>query len=1155
MHRVDVLSRQLLAGAGSHAYDDHDRRPLLASRAEYDNLWNWSISDPCGFWGDQASQFHWHKRWQEHHHVQSNLDTSKGPVSIEYFRGGQTNISFNCLDRWVLAGCGARPCLIWEGNEVDQRRTLSYRETLEEVCRMANWLKAQGVQRGDTVTLYLPMTPELPISMLACARIGAVHSVVFAGFSADSLAQRIMDASADSLAQRIMDARCEHGVAYGVVFAGFSADSLAQRIMDASVMFAGFSADSVAQRIMDARSRIVVTSSGMARGSNKIIPLKKIVDDSLQLCTNSSFHVHKVLVLEDPSTPRNKTGMQPGRDVWWVDELASQPYNCEPEWVESEAPLFLLYTSGSTGMPKGVVHTTGGYMVAAATMMKYIFDVRAGDVFFATADCGWITGHTAVTYGPLLLGASSIVFGAVPVQPTPARSVEIVERYQALAFEWLPPSTKVLGDVDAISARAFYMAHHPIQKNVSTSIVSVPSCSHVLVDGRALSATRLLPGSHPHTEGALTISVSCSIMFRRLEMVERYHSTPFYMAPTLIQKGALSTVCLFNMFQECWERYSAIQADAPFSNGLPPSPRGAGIWYSAIRHSPSTGSHSSYRSALTSIVSVPTFSGAGRLCERYQASAFYMAPDPHTSALSSSVSVSNMFRAREMVDAAIRHSPSPWRHPHTEVLYSSGLFQHVQRFSGSSGVCSNMFSVLGMFWEMESVYQAPPSTWLPPSYRRCSDHSVSVPTFSGAGSWRAVEVYAIMARSFYMAPHPHTEGALTSTVVCSIMFSSAGDGAGDGRSAIRAPPSSTNGSHPHTKVLDMVAAAIVARFYNLAPPSYRKGALSTLCLFQLFRRCSSSMFCSNMFIVLEMVERYRHAPFYMASPTPYRRALSISVSGSNMCSRFWEKCGALEQQFSVPTCSCAWEMVERYQSRAFYLAPHPHTEGALERSVSVPMFAVPEGFLEMVEKALIRHAPSTWLPTPYKVSYRSVSVPTCSSAWDYGALSAIVLYHIFQFWEMVERYQARASYMASHPKQKKVLEQQWSGSNMFRCGYGRALSGTRFYTLPLRQKVLGDGRALSGTRPFYWLPPSYKKVLGDVERYQAPPPYMLPPSYQKVSDQQFSEPVCLVRNMFRCWEMVERYQSRPAFYMAPTLIQTVSASSVSVPTMFSCFEM
>eukprot|EP00798_Chlamydomonas_sp_ICE-L_P010566 gene10566-12221_t len=362
MQRLEILTRQLLSAPHDERktiteYEgETERKPIIASRAEYEAMWHWSIADPAGFWGSQASTFHWHKNWDENQHVHSNLDVRRGPITTEFFKGGQTNIAYNCLDRWVLSGAGSRPCLIWEGNDVDQQLTMTYQETLAEVCRVSNWLKSEGVQPGDyiqwlkskgvqpgdTVTLYLAMTPELPIAMLACARIGAVHSVVFAGFSAEGLAQRVSDA----------------------------------------------------------RSRVVITASGMARGKNKVIAMKTIVDGALKICTASGHAVQAVLVKDDPALPRRSNSpaaspaMVMGRDMWWADEVAVQSDSCEPEWVESEAPLFLLYTSGSTGKPKGVVHTTGGYMVGAAAMCRYVFDVRPADVYFATADCGWITGHT-----------------------------------------------------------------------------------------------------------------------------------------------------------------------------------------------------------------------------------------------------------------------------------------------------------------------------------------------------------------------------------------------------------------------------------------------------------------------------------------------------------------------------------------------------------------------------------------------------------------------------------------------------------------------------------------------------------------------------------------------------------------------------------------
>lgn len=246
-------------------------------------------------------------------------------------QGGETNICYNAVDRHVAAGHGAQTALIFEGNDVNREKQLSYAELQQEVCRLANWMKANGIKKGDCVATYMPMILELPIAMLACARIGAVHSVVFGGFSAEALAGRIQDCKA----------------------------------------------------------RVLLTCSGVMRGT-KCVDLKKIADKAVDLCTKNNHTVDTVLVYEnDNAVPAADCPFVEGRDKWWQSEVDVMPDTCEVEWVPAEHPLFLLYTSGSTGNPKGVLHTTAGYMVSAATTAKHVFNLSPGDVYWCTADCGW----------------------------------------------------------------------------------------------------------------------------------------------------------------------------------------------------------------------------------------------------------------------------------------------------------------------------------------------------------------------------------------------------------------------------------------------------------------------------------------------------------------------------------------------------------------------------------------------------------------------------------------------------------------------------------------------------------------------------------------------------------------------------------------------
>ena len=296
-------------------------------------------------------QFHWNKEWTtlEKH----NYDRSKGKVSIEWFLGGETNLCYNALDRHVANGKGSQVAFHWEGNDVGETRDITYQEMLDDVCRIANVLASFGVKKGEPVAIYLPMIPELPAAMLACARIGAIHSVIFGGFSAESLASRILDA----------------------------------------------------------KCRLVITADGVMRGP-KLVPLLQITNDALAMCGKEGHAVEHVLCvqrLSDAASPI-KTGQITLSSVHklWSETVCKAPPDYPVVWMGAEDPLFMLYTSGSTGKPKGVVHTTAGYMVWAATTFKYTFDYRPGDIFFCTADCGWITGHSYITYGPMLNCATQV---------------------------------------------------------------------------------------------------------------------------------------------------------------------------------------------------------------------------------------------------------------------------------------------------------------------------------------------------------------------------------------------------------------------------------------------------------------------------------------------------------------------------------------------------------------------------------------------------------------------------------------------------------------------------------------------------------------------------------------------------------------------------
>ena len=318
----------------------------VKSLDEYKAMYDQSINDPETFFGNMAQQFHWEKPFDSVGPIY-NFDMSKGPIKIDWFQGGTTNICYNALDRHVAAGAGDSVAILWEGNSPDEQASYTYHDVLDEVKKFANVLKSKGVKKGDTVTLYMPMVVELAFACLACARIGAVHSVVFGGFSPEA----------------------------------------------------------IRGRMADAQSKVVVTCDAVMRGA-KPVQLKTQIDAALELgkddFTVESVVVYKRLAGECP--------MVDGRDTWWHDEMDKVTADCDCEWVESEHPLFMLYTSGSTGKPKGIVHTTAGYMLGAWSTFKYTFDYKPGEVYWCTADIGWITGHSYIVYGPLLERATTVMF-------------------------------------------------------------------------------------------------------------------------------------------------------------------------------------------------------------------------------------------------------------------------------------------------------------------------------------------------------------------------------------------------------------------------------------------------------------------------------------------------------------------------------------------------------------------------------------------------------------------------------------------------------------------------------------------------------------------------------------------------------------------------
>ena len=334
-------------------------------------LYNKSIADPSAFWAGIAKEFTWKREWNTV--VNANFSTSKGDIAAEWFIGGVTNLSYNCVDRWVEAGQGDRVAFICEGNEPHHCTKLTYKDLQDRVIEMAAVLKEQyGVVKGDRVTIYSPMIAVGPIAMLAAIRIGAVCNVVFAGFSAQSLASRMVDSN----------------------------------------------------------SSVIITANGNMRG-DKPIPLKGIVDEAIGLCAAEGLKVRAIVY----RNIEKEIPMIEGRDVWLHDAVAALKCREAPvEWVDAEHPSFMLYTSGSTGKPKGLIHSTGGYMVYAATTFKYVFDYKPEDVYFCTADIGWITGHSYVTFGPLLNCATSVLFEGVPSYPDASRWWHIVDKHNVSLY-------------------------------------------------------------------------------------------------------------------------------------------------------------------------------------------------------------------------------------------------------------------------------------------------------------------------------------------------------------------------------------------------------------------------------------------------------------------------------------------------------------------------------------------------------------------------------------------------------------------------------------------------------------------------------------------------------------------------------------------------
>ncbi|XP_029012250.1 acetyl-coenzyme A synthetase, cytoplasmic isoform X2 [Betta splendens] len=386
-----------------HGSLDLKKEAHISSFEKYKDLYLKSIESPDEFWGGIAKDFFW-KTKHTGQFLDYNFDVTKGEVFVKCMEGASTNICYNLLDYNIRErNLGNNVAFYWEGNEPGDDLSVTYRELLHRVCQFANVLKSQGVKKGDRVSIYMPMVVELVVAMLACTRIGAVHSIVFAGFSAESL--------------------CE--------------------------------------RIMDSKCSLLLTADGFYRG-DKLIQLKLLADEALQKCKDMGFPVKKCIMLkhlskeaedaalgcQSPPAKRSCPDLQvpwnPEVDLCWHTLLCDASDECEPEWCESEHPLFILYTSGSTGKPKGVLHTLSGYMLYTATTFKMVFDYQPDDVYWCTADIGWITGHSYITYGPLANGATSVLFEGLPTYPDVSRMWEIVDKYHVTKFYTAPTAIRLL---------------------------------------------------------------------------------------------------------------------------------------------------------------------------------------------------------------------------------------------------------------------------------------------------------------------------------------------------------------------------------------------------------------------------------------------------------------------------------------------------------------------------------------------------------------------------------------------------------------------------------------------------------------------------------------------------------------------------------------